>query len=139
MDLQSVSSLILALVGVGGLGTSFVLNKRGAAAQEKQQEKANRLAERVQSFDELESLNDRLGADIERLRAQLREVEEASDRRQRAQAQRCRTQLEDMVTTINALRGVILSEVMKASAVEATAHVAEHLALDHAHDEGEQP
>lgn len=132
MDLQGWSSLILSLVGVGGLATSYRLSKRGAKAQEEQDQKAGRLAERVQAFDELESLNGRLNDEIERLRKVASETEAAGQRRIEWQAQRCRHRLEELIATVTTLQGVVLSEVAKVSAGESAASATAHIESDHA-------
>lgn len=138
MDFQGLSALILSLVGVGGLVSSWVLNKRGTRNQETQQVVANRLSERAQTFDEMESLNERLTADnarkdaeIDRLHRQGNERDQISEKRLRWQADRCRTQLEGSATVIQLLQGIVLSENAKQDATEALEDVRDHIEHDH--------
>lgn len=131
MDLQGWSSLILALVGVGGLVTSTLLSRQGTRRQEIQEHAAGKLNERIQAFQELERLNDNLREENERLRGLLGEAEQVGNHRLAIQAGRCRDRLEDLIAVVAGLRGVVLSEIARASADTATDTAQTHLRSDH--------
>lgn len=131
MDWDGVSTFILALVGVGGLVSGWFLNRRGQRTQEYQADAAAKLSERAQAFDEVERLNDDLREENERLRKVIAETEATGERRLGAQAQRCRNRLDDMTAALAALRSVVLSEVVQASADDALEAAVDHVATDH--------
>lgn len=131
MDWDGISGLILALVGVGGLVSGWFLNRRGQRTQEYQADAAAKIAERTQAFAEVEALNDDLKEENDRLRRVITEAEVTGERRLSAQAQRCRNRLDDMTAALAALRSVVLSEVVQASADDALEAAVEHVATDH--------
>ena len=94
--------------------------------------------ERATAFDELESLNDRLTKDIERLqtentslRALVLEAESRGELRLARQANRCREQLEQVTTALATLQSVVVSEIASASAQHAIDLTEQHRRSDH--------
>lgn len=139
--LGQVASLILALVAVGGAVTSWRLGKRGQTTAEVEQAAKRRLDERIASFDELESINDRLEKEVARLtgeNSRLRDLandaDAAGNARLARQAHRCREQLEQMMATVALLQGVVLDEMTRAQAGDAIESTVRHVAKDHPED-----
>lgn len=131
MDFQGIASLILALVGAAGLVTSYLLSKRGQKKDEKQQDAANRLAERMQAFDEMKELLDRHNSELTRMREENERLETKGNDRLERQKSRCRSVIEEMTSTVTALQGVVVSEVAR-EAAQTTADAAQrHLDRDH--------
>lgn len=137
-DWQGWSQFILALVGVGGLVSAHILNKRGTKAQAAQQVAANQLASRAQGFDEMESIVERLTTEATRIeqarerdRAEVIRVRGEYDKALESQARRCRTTLDHFVLAFTTLQGVVVSETAKREAEKAQVEVEQHLAEDH--------
>lgn len=138
MDWQGWSQFVLALVGVGGLISAHMLNKRGAKTQAAQQAAANNLASRAQGFDEMESIVERLTAEAARTE-QARERERAEVVRVRAEydaaleslARRCRSTLDHFVLAFTSLQGVVVSEAARRESEKTQVEVEQHLAEDH--------
>jgi len=118
------SQFILALVGVGGLVSAHLLNKRGTQQQAVQQRAANDLAGRAQGFDEMKEL-------VETYRAEIVRIEQGRDREQAAQARRCRSTLDHFVLAFTTLQGQVVSEAAKQAAEAAHVDVEMHLSEDH--------
>lgn len=138
MTLGDVTALVIAASGIGGTYTAYRLGKRGQHNDEMQQEAATKLQKRITAFDELESLNDRLTKDIERLqlentnlRALILEAESRGDLRLARQANRCREQLDQLGTALATLQSVVVSEIASASAQHAIDLTEQHLSDDH--------
>lgn len=134
MSVEQLTALIIALSGVLGTYVAWRLGQRGQHNDEKQQAAATNLQERVAAFDELESLNDRLTSENGRLRELVSEAESRGDIRLAAQGRRCRERIEEMTTAIATLQSVVLSEVARESARDATDSAREHLRSDHPGD-----
>jgi len=126
-----MTALIIAVSGVLGSYAAWRLGQRGQKNDEKQQAAATNLQERIAAFDELESLNDRLTAENQRFRELVNEAEARGDMRLAAQGRRCRERLEEMTTAISTLQSVVLSEVARASAQDASEKARDHLRVDH--------
>lgn len=131
MSVEQLTALIIALSGVLGTYVAWRLGQRGQHNDEKQQAAATNLQERVAAFDELESLNDRLTTENSRLRELVSEAESRGDIRLAAQGRRCRERIEEMTTAIATLQSVVLSEVARESARDATDRARDHLRSDH--------
>jgi hypothetical protein len=142
LDLGQIASLILALVAVGGAFTSWRLGKRGQVAAEREQAANTRVEDRLQAFDELESINDRLNKDVERLtkendrlRGLADEADHAGNARLARQAHRCREQLEQLIATVSLLQGVVVQEMARSQAGDAIEAAVRHVARDHPDEE----
>lgn len=131
MDVSDVTALIIGVSGVVGTVTAYLLSKRGQRNDEKQQEAASKIQRRVTAFDELESLNDRLSKENERLRDLYSEAETRGDVRLAQQARRCRAALDDAVAGLTTLQAVVLSEIATVSAGDAITRAEKHMADDH--------
>lgn len=138
MDVQDWSTLILAVVGLLGWGTSTWLNRRGADRQHRQAEAAGKLAERTQAFTELEAANERLAAevtrkdaDVDRARAETTRLHDLYERRLATRDERCRATTSSLTAALEALRGVVLSELVRSEARHAIDEANEHLTTDH--------
>lgn len=131
MNLSEVTALVIAASGVIGTYTAYRLGQRGQHNDERQQTAATKLQERISAFDELESLNDRLSKETDRLRVLLTEAEARGDLRLSQQTGRCRERIEELTTAVATLQSVVLSEVAKASAEEAVERAEAHVKTDH--------
>lgn len=131
MNVSDLTALAIAGSGVVGAFASYHLGKRGQHNDEKQQTAATKLQERISAFDELESLNDRLSKETDRLRVLLTEAEARGDLRLAQQTGRCRERIEELTTAVATLQSVVLSEVVKASAEVAVERAEHHLKTDH--------
>lgn len=131
MTVEQLTALIIALSGVLGTYVAWRLGQRGQKNDEKQQAAATSLQERIAAFDELESLNDRLTTENKRLRELVDEAEARGDLRLAAQGRRCRERIEEMTSAIATLQSVVLSEVARESAKDATERARDHIAEDH--------
>lgn len=136
MTVGEITAVIIAVSGVMGLILSHKLGIIGQKNDAKQQAAATKLQERIAAFDELESLNDRLNAEIGRLRDLVNEAEARGDVRLAAQGRRCRDRIEELTTAVSTLQSVVLSEVARASASDIARRADEHLSTDH--PEGDQ-
>lgn len=134
MNISEVTALVIAASGVGGTYTAYRLGQRGQHNDEKQQAAATRLQERISAFDELESLNDRLSKEVDRLRELLGEAETRGDLRLSQQTSRCRERIEELTTAVATLQSVVLSEVASAAAAESVQRAERHVATDHPSD-----
>jgi hypothetical protein len=132
MDLSDVTASAIAVTGLLGAASAYVLGKRGQKNDEKQQEAATKLQKRITAFDELESLNDRLSTENARLRDLYSEAETRGDARMAVQAKRCREQLQKSMDAMSTLQSVVLSEIAKASAEDAIERGRQHILEDHA-------
>lgn len=130
MDIGGITAVIVAATGLIGAITAYLLGKRGQRNDERQQSAKTRLEERIASFDEMESLNDRLAVENTRLRELLAEAEARGDLRLARQARQCSERLEEIMTSLSALSTVVMSEVLKASTDEAIERARQHIA-DH--------
>lgn len=126
-DLPGWTQLILALVAVGGAFGAHRLNRRGQIAQSAQQHAANELALRVQGFDEMEAL-------VERLHAEIIRIEARNERDSLAQARRCRLALDHFALAFTTLQGQVVDEVARQTAQDARLRVDGHTAADHMGD-----
>lgn len=131
MSVDDLSALILAVVGFLGWGSSVWLQRRGRDDAAKQQKAATDLAERAQAFEEVREFADRAVEEAERLRKALEQQEVAATRRLTWQGERCRNRLDELVSTVTALQGVVVSEMARASAHAAVKNAHEHVELDH--------
>lgn len=131
MDVSDVTAIIIALAGVAGTVTAYLLSKRGQHNDEKQQEAATKIQKRITAFDELESLNDRLSNENSRLRDLATEAETRGDARLAQQARRCRGTLDETVAALASLQAVVLSEIATASAGDAIERAEKHMRDDH--------
>lgn len=131
MNVGDITAGVIAVSGVVGTFTAYHLSKRGQRNDERQQAAATKLQERITSFDELESLNDRLTTENARLRDLYAEAETRGDVRLASQAQRCRAALEQSMEAMASLQSVVLSEIAKASADDVRTQVSRHLEQDH--------
>lgn len=131
MDFQGVASLILAFVAVAGAVTSYLLSKRGQKKDELHQEAANRLAERIQTLEEMKTIIGHLREEVSDLRNEIDRIEALGERRLTTQKERCRSRLDALSATLTALNGVVLSEVARASTVEAVEGAQQHVDNDH--------
>lgn len=135
MTVGEITATIVALTGAAGLYLSHRLGLIGQRNDEKQQAAANKIQERVTAFDELESLNDRLKTENDRLRDLLAEAETRGDVRLANQARRCRQVLEETTAALTSLQSVVLSEVARVAAKDAGEQVEKHLSNEHPEDE----
>ena len=124
VDLPGWSQVILALVAVVGGYGAHRLNQRGQVTQARQQQAANELAMRAQGFDEMESL-------VDRLRAEIARVEARSDRESIAQAARCRASLSHFVDAFTILQRQVVDETAQRVAIIAQERPERHVAEDH--------
>lgn len=123
MSLGELSTLIVAITGVIGIVLAHRLGLIGQRKDTEQQQAANKIAERIASFDELESLNDRLEkenarlqAEVVQLRALALEAESRGDLRLARQAGICRERLTEMSAVLTTMQAVVVSEIASASA-----------------------
>ena len=131
MDVGTITAIIIAITGLLGWFTSYVLGKRGQRNDEKQQDAKTRLEERIAAFDELESLNDRLTTENARLRTLLTETEATGDLRLARQARRCREQLDEVTAALSTLKAVVHDEITRAASDDAIARTSRHVDDDH--------
>ena len=138
MDVSDLTSFIIAGAGILGTYVSWRLGQRGQKNDERQQSAATSLQKRITAFDELESLNDRLSAEIVRLNTEvarlqglIAEAETRGDIRLAKQASRCRERLEDMSATMVVMQSVVLSEVTRTAAQNQLDLTAQHIADEH--------
>lgn len=123
-DYSGLSAMILALVGVFGAITAWLLNRRGQEQQAIQQEAANDLAERAQGFTEMKAI-------VAELRSELLRIAESRDRELSAQARRCRATLDHFILAFTTLQGQVVAETAKRAAEAALLDVEQHQAEDH--------
>ena len=142
MDAGDITAVVIAATGLAGVWLSHRLGLLGQRKDAEQQKAAHRLAERVEYFDELESINDRLTAENTRLRAEVEslrtlisEAEARGDIRLAQQATRCRERLDDLIATVSTLQGVVVAEMAKTQAGDAIEKAMRHVAADHPEDE----
>lgn len=142
MDVSDITAAVIAASGVLGIYTSYRLGKRGQRNDETQQTAAQRLQERIAAFDELESLNERLGVENTRLATEnvglrnlIAEAEAAGNIRLARQAARCRDQITETVAALTALQSVVVAEVAKAAADMAITRADRHLGEEHPDEE----
>ena len=131
MTVGEVAAAIVACTGAAGLYLSHRLGLIGQKNDEQQQAAANRIQERITAFDELESLNDRLKVENDRLRDLLGEAETRGDVRVAVQARRCRAALEETTAALTSLQSVVVSEVARMTARDAKEQATKHLSNDH--------
>lgn len=131
MNLGELTGLLVAITGVLGLFLAHRLGILGQKKDAQQQAAATKLQERIASFDELESLNSHLHAEISRLRDLLNEAETRGDVRLAAQARRCSARLEETFTALATLQSVVLSEMAHAAAEDSIHTGRKHIATDH--------
>lgn len=135
LDLPGWSSLILALVAVFGAVGAHLLNKRGQRTQEQQQKAANTLAERAQSFDEMERLAEARQLEIDRVNRVRDEELARHERAEASMARRCRTTLDHFMLAFTNLQGAVVSEQVRQAAEKAHVEIEQHLSEDHPADE----
>lgn len=142
MTVGEAASLIVATTGLIGLFLAHRLGLLGQKKDAQQQAAATKLQERIASFDELESLNDRLGIENTRLRAEadhlrtlIVEAESRGDMRLAAQGRRCRETLDRTLAAMVSLQSVVVAEMSRASTDETVRKAREHLASEHPDDE----
>lgn len=145
-DSGSLPSIIVAVTGLIGAATAYLLGKRGQRNDEVQQHAKAKLEQRVAAFDELESINDRLEAEnarlvreVERLRDLIGEAEDTGNIRLAQQAARCRSRLDDLIATIAMLQGVVVSEMARTQAGGAIEDAVRHVSADHPEEEPDDP
>ena len=138
MDGGSITAAIIAATGAAGVWLSHRLGLLGQRKDAQQQEAAHRLAERIEYFDELESINERLSAENTRLRADVEsargliaEAEATGNVRLSQQAARCRARLDDLISTVSMLQGVVVAEMARSQAGDAIESAVRHQAADH--------
>lgn len=131
MSVGEATGLIVAVTGVLGLILAHRLGLLGQRKDAQAQAAATRLQERVAAFDELESLNDRLGTENARLRELLVEAEATGNLRLARQAQRCRAALDETTAALASLQAVVLAEVSQATASHSINRAQQHIADDH--------
>lgn len=138
MDVGDATAAVIALATAGATYSAWRLGQRGQKQDEKQQTAATRLQERIAAFDELESINDRLGAEnarltgeVDRLRGLIAEAEATGNMRLAQQAHRCRERLDELVASMASLQAVVVSEVARTAAQDAGDRAAEHVRVDH--------
>lgn len=141
-DLGTLTGLIVAASGVLGILLAHRLGLLGQKRDVEQQQAANKIAERIAAFDELESLNDRLTTENARLREENREwrsleaeADARGDVRLAQQARRCRERLDSTVAALATLQAVVVSEVARSSAQNAIDVAELHLSTEHPADE----
>lgn len=131
MNVQAVTSVLLAGSTVTGLITSYALGKRGQNEQSRQQTAANRLAERAQAFDEMKAIVDEVKDQNARLFERIDRINAASDSDLKRQAERCRTTIDHLSTAMATLQGIVVSEIATAAGSHAVQEAQRHVADDH--------
>lgn len=134
-DLGNLTGLIVAASGVLGIVLAHRLGLLGQRKDAEQQAAANKIAERIAAFDELESINDRLEkendrlqGDIAQLRALAQEAETRGDLRLARQASVCRDRLTEVTAALASLQSVVVSDIARQSAQHAIDLADSHLA-----------
>ena len=131
MTVASATALIVAITGLVGILLAHRLGLLGQKKDAIQQAAATKLQERIAAFDELESLNDRLHKEIDRLRDLLGEAETRGDARLAIQARRCADRLQENVAALATLQAVVLSEIANTAAERAIADAQRHVLEEH--------
>lgn len=124
LDVGQVSALILALTGAASAYGAHRLNQRGKLEQAVQQTAANKLADRAQGFEEMETVVEWQAKEITRLEAR-------AERESLAQARRCRTALDHFTQSYITLMGQVANEGAKRNAERGLMESEVHLAEDH--------
>lgn len=136
MSVGEATGLIVAVTGLAGLVLAHRLGLLGQKRDAQQQAAATKLQERIAAFDELESLNDRLEKENERLRVLINEADARGDVRLARQGERCRTTLSHMTAAIATLRSLVTAEVVaEVEAGEAVDRARRHVEADHPDEE----
>jgi hypothetical protein len=130
-DPSGLTGLIMASAGAIVGGGGLWLSKRGQRDDAVQTQAAHTLAERVQKSHEMESLVDRLAAELERADRMLAEERTEFDRRSNEQANRCRAQLMSAMDTVHTLQGIVRDEIAVEAARTANDAALGHIAEDH--------
>lgn len=111
----------LATIVVGWL--AYLGVRRGSRVEDSQQRAKNKLDERVQALNEMATINERLEAENTRLRTSR----DDEDKRHRATQERCRQQIERLLSELNTLRSIVTGEIAKAAATGAAVDAARHI------------
>lgn len=132
MSVGEATGLIVATTGLVGLILAHRLGLLGQKKDAQQQAAATKLQKRITAFDELESLNDRLEKENERLRVLIDEADARGDVRLARQGERCRTTLAHLTAAIATLQSLVTAEIVaEVHAGEVIDQARRHIELDH--------
>lgn len=134
-NIASYAPLLVPIATILTGWLAYLGVKRGRGIEDSQQQAKNKLDERAQSFTELTAINERLGAENNRLNA-ARETETARVRAEmerketahREAESRCQRQVESLLMQVESLRTVVITEVVKSAADQAIGQGRDHLA-----------